>query len=611
MKRARGRRSRVGGRQLGVHGRVVAVLPGRARSARRAPGRRACGARRPPSPTTKAKPHRASTASRRCSRARATRRAGSRRGGGCRPVRGGGRSPRPGPPADLCCVPKSPRRVACATRPVTAVDWIIVALTLADGDRGLRPGLRGRRATLAGFAGGLFVGARIGPALLSAGSHVALRAALRAHGRAHRREAVPARLLEALGYGLRRKLSGPSARAGRRARSARSSARASRSGSRGSPAPSRSRRPGARPAATTSSARASCARSTARCRPRGRSSTRWRASIPSRTSTGRGRPAGAARGDRARPRRARRVARRGQDPGDRVRAGGRGLGLGRPRRRRRDQRPRRRRRRTTRRSSWAATGPRLSTRAGRLRPRATTSRSCAWRAAAAARCRSPPTRAAGRRAAILGFPENGPYDVRAGRVGATREVLTQDAYGDGPVQRAIVTLRGTVRPGNSGGPLVDARGRVWRPSSRPRRGGTPRRLRGAQFRRRASALRQAGATGLPVSHRARDARQLSSPALARRPDGQDPRHRREAVRGPGPGARPARPLREAQRRGGEDRALARGPRARHHVGRRPPRAARRARRVRRQVQEVAHGRPADRARARSSSSSATSARRSR
>ena len=50
--------------------------------------------------------------------------------------------------------------------------------------------------------------------------------------------------------------------------------------------------------------------------------------------------------------------------------------------------------------------------------------------------------------------------MRAGRVGATRQVLTQDAYGNGPVQRAIVTLRGTVRPGNSGGPLVDARGRV-------------------------------------------------------------------------------------------------------------------------------------------------------
>src|SRR4051794_23893235 len=66
----------------------------------------------------------------------------------------------------------------------------------------------------------------------------------------------------------------------------------------------------------------------------------------------------------------------------------------------------------------------------------------------------------GTQAAILGFPENGPYDVRAGRVGATRTVFTQDAYGRGPVQRRLTTFRGLVRPGNSGGPMVDTRGRV-------------------------------------------------------------------------------------------------------------------------------------------------------
>ena len=41
----------------------------------------------------------------------------------------------------------------------------------------------------------------------------------------------------------------------------------------------------------------------------------------------------------------------------------------------------------------------------------------------------------GTAAAILGFPGNGPYDVRAGRLGETREVITQDAYGRGPVRR--------------------------------------------------------------------------------------------------------------------------------------------------------------------------------
>jgi S1-C subfamily serine protease len=63
-------------------------------------------------------------------------------------------------------------------------------------------------------------------------------------------------------------------------------------------------------------------------------------------------------------------------------------------------------------------------------------------------------------AAILGFPLDGPYRVRNARLGDTSEVLTQDAYGNGPVRRAIVSLRGTVQPGNSGGPAVDGRGRV-------------------------------------------------------------------------------------------------------------------------------------------------------
>jgi S1-C subfamily serine protease len=75
--------------------------------------------------------------------------------------------------------------------------------------------------------------------------------------------------------------------------------------------------------------------------------------------------------------------------------------------------------------------------------------------------------------AILGFPQNGPFDVRAGRLGSTRAVITQDAYGRGPVQRRIVTLRGTVRPGNSGGPMVDARGRVVATVFAAARSGTP------------------------------------------------------------------------------------------------------------------------------------------
>ena len=66
----------------------------------------------------------------------------------------------------------------------------------------------------------------------------------------------------------------------------------------------------------------------------------------------------------------------------------------------------------------------------------------------------------GTSAAILGFPLNGPFDLRAGRLGETRRVRTSDAYGRGPVERTMTALRGLVRSGNSGGPMVDGEGRV-------------------------------------------------------------------------------------------------------------------------------------------------------
>jgi hypothetical protein len=66
----------------------------------------------------------------------------------------------------------------------------------------------------------------------------------------------------------------------------------------------------------------------------------------------------------------------------------------------------------------------------------------------------------GTSAAVLGFPENGPYHVAAARLGQTSTVITQDAYGRGPVRRSITSLRGRVRQGNSGGPIVDGAGRV-------------------------------------------------------------------------------------------------------------------------------------------------------
>lgn len=62
--------------------------------------------------------------------------------------------------------------------------------------------------------------------------------------------------------------------------------------------------------------------------------------------------------------------------------------------------------------------------------------------------------------AVLGYPENGPYAVSAARMGDINTVISEDAYGNGPIQRQIASLRGHVRSGNSGGPLLNPNGRV-------------------------------------------------------------------------------------------------------------------------------------------------------
>jgi len=69
-------------------------------------------------------------------------------------------------------------------------------------------------------------------------------------------------------------------------------------------------------------------------------------------------------------------------------------------------------------------------------------------------------RKAGEDAAVLGFPENGPYSLAPARIGETRATISEDSYGNGPIERTITALGGTVRSGNSGGPLVDPRGEV-------------------------------------------------------------------------------------------------------------------------------------------------------
>jgi S1-C subfamily serine protease len=66
----------------------------------------------------------------------------------------------------------------------------------------------------------------------------------------------------------------------------------------------------------------------------------------------------------------------------------------------------------------------------------------------------------GEAAAVIGFPENGPLDIEPARTGTTERVVSTDAYDNGPVERIVTSFRVYVRPGNSGGPAVDADGQV-------------------------------------------------------------------------------------------------------------------------------------------------------
>ena len=73
---------------------------------------------------------------------------------------------------------------------------------------------------------------------------------------------------------------------------------------------------------------------------------------------------------------------------------------------------------------------------------------------------SDPAGEPGAAAALLGYPHNGPFAAESARVGTTEQVISQDAYGRGPVTRLMTSFRGRVVSGNSGGPLVTADGSV-------------------------------------------------------------------------------------------------------------------------------------------------------
>jgi S1-C subfamily serine protease len=61
---------------------------------------------------------------------------------------------------------------------------------------------------------------------------------------------------------------------------------------------------------------------------------------------------------------------------------------------------------------------------------------------------------------VLGYPENGGFDVRAARMRGRESVIGHDIYGNGAIVRDIYAIRSLVRSGNSGGPLLASNGTV-------------------------------------------------------------------------------------------------------------------------------------------------------
>ena len=63
-------------------------------------------------------------------------------------------------------------------------------------------------------------------------------------------------------------------------------------------------------------------------------------------------------------------------------------------------------------------------------------------------------------ALVLGYPGGGDFQATPARVRETIELKGPDIYKTKTVDREVYTIRGTVRQGNSGGPMIDRQGQV-------------------------------------------------------------------------------------------------------------------------------------------------------
>lgn len=63
-------------------------------------------------------------------------------------------------------------------------------------------------------------------------------------------------------------------------------------------------------------------------------------------------------------------------------------------------------------------------------------------------------------AVVMGFPLSGPFEAEPARVRGRLRISGPDIYAHGRVEREAYTVRGDIRQGNSGGPLLTTNGEV-------------------------------------------------------------------------------------------------------------------------------------------------------
>lgn len=63
-------------------------------------------------------------------------------------------------------------------------------------------------------------------------------------------------------------------------------------------------------------------------------------------------------------------------------------------------------------------------------------------------------------AIVMGFPESSPFEAAPARIREQITIAGPDIYANGRVEREAYTVRGSIRQGNSGGPMANAEGEV-------------------------------------------------------------------------------------------------------------------------------------------------------